>query len=148
MAKIKELIQQKLPEYLLASLIGTIAALLAIAWKEISVPVVQKLLPELSKTGLLAIILILLLALILSFLYILISRRKHRHYFFDKHAGIHFHKLTKEPFCPSCLSTDIESPLKDEGHAWRCPRKDCAMYYPNPDHKTPPPKKVSHGLAM
>jgi len=143
--KIKDTISKKLPEYLLAALIGTLSYLLAIVWKEIFLPVAQKLLPELSKTGLLAIILIQLLVLLLAFVYLIFSRGKRRQYRFDKRLGIYFHKKTNDPFCTSCLAADIESPLKETKSGWHCQRKECDKWYSNPDYKEPPKPERHRG---
>lgn len=145
---IKELIQQNLPKYLLAALIGILSYLLAIVWKEISIPVAQKLLPELSKTGLLAIILIQFLVLLIASLYALLSRSKRSHYRFDKRIGIFFHKKTGNPFCSSCMASDLESPLQESAEGWRCQRKDCGMYYRNHDYQAPPEPPRQKGTWM
>ncbi len=144
----KEIIYKKLPEYLLAALIGTLSYLLAIVWKEIFLPVAQKLLPELSKTGLLAIILIQFLLLIIGCLYILLSRSKRRKYRFDKRLGIYFHKKTNDPFCTSCLAMDIESPLLEVSHGWTCKLKSCEQFYNNPDYQKPPESPRPKGTWM
>jgi hypothetical protein len=136
--KIKEIIQQKSMEILLLAISGVIGYLLAIVWKEISLPFVQKPLPELSKTALLAIILIQFLALIGTLVYILLTRNKSRHYRFDKHLGISFHKKTGEPFCPTCLLSNVVSPLMEFESGWRCQRKECNKPFSNPNYKAPP----------
>ena len=46
MAKIKETIQKKLPEYLLAALAGMLGVLLAVLWQEISLPFFKKYCPN------------------------------------------------------------------------------------------------------
>jgi len=79
--------------------------------------------------------------LILSISYLLLYRShksKRRYYNFDKRIGIYFHKKTRDPFCPSCLASDIESPLKESDASWRCQRKECSSIYHNPDYKSPP----------
>ena len=133
----KETISKKLPEYLLAALIGALTYLFAIVWKEILLPLAQVLMPELSKTGLLAIILIQLLVLLIALAYLFFSRNKKRQYRFDKRLGIYFHKKTSDPFCTSCLATDIESPMKELPNGWYCKRKGCEQYYGNPNYKKP-----------
>jgi len=144
MSKIKETIQQKLPEYLLAALIGAIGYLLATIWKEISLPLIQTVLPELSKTGLLAIILIQFLVILGTVAYILFTRNKRRKYRFDKRLGIYFHNKTGEPFCTSCLTATpcIESPLEERKNGWYCLFKPCEKFYKNPDYEKPqsPPR--------
>lgn len=60
---------------------------------------------------------------------------KSSNYLFDNHLGISFHKKTKEPFCPSCLASNIEFPLQVYEHGWLCNRKECHQFYSNPDFK-------------
>jgi hypothetical protein len=74
------------------------------------------------------------LGLIVSSLYTYVCKKR-RHYRFDKTVGIFFHKKTGEPFCPSCLISNIESPLLEKDSGWTCQRKDCDMRYQNPKHQ-------------
>jgi hypothetical protein len=148
--KIKDIIKEKLPGSLWASIVAAITYLLLIVWKEISLPLVQKLLPELSKTGLLALNLSQFLVITIALIYILAHSDKRRHYRFYKRLGINFHKKTGEPFCPSCLLSNIESPLKENEKMWICQRKGCGQFYRNPDYAPPPekPRKASHWMLQ
>jgi hypothetical protein len=137
MAKLKELLQEKGLELILLGLAGALGALLTVVWKEISVPLIQKFLPSISTTAWASIASILFLMLSMTWIYILLSRKKTRNYRFDKRLGIWFHKKTKEPYCPSCLMSNLESPLKVSEDGWRCRKKDCLQFYSNPDHKKP-----------
>jgi len=141
MFKIKETIQQKLTECLLAAIAGVLGYLLATVWKEISLLVLQKVLPELSKIGLLAVISIQFLGLAGTFVYILLTRKINSKYRFDKRIGIRFHRRTGDPFCSSCLASNIESPLQEFESGWRCVRQGCEKWFQNPDYDTaqPPP---------
>ena len=75
------------------------------------------------------------------------KEHKRQQYRFDKHLGISVHKITGDPFCPSCLLSDIESPLKEDAKQWICQRKDCGQFYRNPDY-TPPPQKPKHWMLQ
>jgi hypothetical protein len=138
MLKIKEIIQYESTKILKVAIIGALGYLFAVVWKEISLPLVQKVIPELSNKGLLAIILIQFLVLIGTFVYIFVSRNKRYHYRFDKRLGIYLHKKTGEPFCTSCLTSNIESPLKEEKQGWYCDFIYCEKFYTNPDYTSPP----------
>jgi hypothetical protein len=137
MSKIKETVQQKSTELLLLGIAGVIGYLLAIVWKETSLVVFQKVLPELSKIGLLAIISIQFLGLAGTFVYILLTRKISSKYRYDKRIGIRFHRRTGDPFCSSCLASNIESPLQEFDSGWRCVRQDCEKWFANPDYKNP-----------
>ena len=97
---------------------------------------------QLSKTPNIRWIAMLFLSILIFAISYLLLYRSHksirRNYNFDKRIGIYFHKKTREPFCPSCLASDIESPLKESADSWRCMRKDCSMGYHNPDYNAPP----------
>lgn len=137
--KLRETISQKQPEILLGGLLGTLLYFGQIVLTEVILPVFHTVLPELSKKGLASLIGAQLFVIVIGSIYILASRGVKRHYRFDKRLGIHFHKKTNEPFCPSCLASDIESPLREKESDWRCQRKDCASKYINPDYKSPEP---------
>jgi hypothetical protein len=54
--------------------------------------------------------------------------------FTDRKTGFHY--------CPPCRNKKPLSPLKKESRGWRCPFKDCGMFYKDPDYKPPqePPR--------
>ena len=97
---------------------------------------------QLSKTPNIRWIAALFLSIIMLSISYLLLYRSHknikRNYTFDKRIGVYFHKKTKEPFCPSCLASDIEAPLRESAAFWQCMRKDCVLKFPNPDYQAPP----------
>jgi hypothetical protein len=142
MSKLKELLQEKALELLLLGLAGALGSLLTIVWKEISAPLIQKVLPSISTIAWASVTSILFLMLSMTWVYILLTRKKSRKYRHDKHLGIHFHKKTGDPFCSSCMALNIESPMMESERGWKCHRKDCDSFRANPDYKppSPPPK--------
>jgi hypothetical protein len=130
----KEVIREYLTKVLWVGLIGTLGYLLGIVETEVVVPIAQTILPQLSNKGLLAIVCIQFVLLCVAFIIFLLNKNKRKHYRFDKTLGIYFHKKTNEPFCSSCLSHNIESPLQQSKDAWWCGVKDCEKMYRNPDN--------------
>jgi hypothetical protein len=140
MTKLKELLQTKALEGLIVILLGLLGYLLGNVWQEISVPLIQKVLPAISTKAMASVTLIAFLLLVLTWLYIFFTRKKSRKYRFDKRLGIYFHKKTGEPYCPSCLIQNLDSPLKESEEGWRCRNRFCLQFYVNPDHKSPTEK--------
>jgi hypothetical protein len=127
--KIKEIIKDKvvLPVlvWLIISILTLIAYFLSPALQQIYLYTAQKFYSLMGPEGELTLILLLLVLNIATWTYILLTRNKSRNYRFDKHLGIQFHKETNEPFCPTCMLSNIESPLQEDESCWRCLRKDC-----------------------
>jgi hypothetical protein len=143
MHKIIELLKEKSITLLLGAIVGVLSFLGSIVWVDLGVPFAEKVLPSVPNRSLLAILLMQSVLLLVAFVSFLFMRNKARKYRFDKHQGIWYHKTTGEPFCPSCLSHNLESPLQQDAYGWRCGVKSCEKYYSNPDYVSPPHKRIN-----
>ena len=63
-------------------------------------------------------------------------------YVFNDKYGIFKSREKDHYFCPSCMTKNIESPMRTEKTGWTCLSKDCLFFVPNEKHK--PPKRIIH----
>jgi hypothetical protein len=136
--KIKEIINVTIKAvfpWLLISILALIGYFLSPGFQKIYLYTAPKFLTLMGPEGELTLILLLLVLNIATWTYILLNRNKRRHYYFDKRLGIFFHKKSGEPFCTSCLISNIESPLQEDERGWRCKRNECCESFPNPNYK-------------
>ena len=151
MSKTTELIKEKSLGILLASIAGVFCYLFAIVWSEMSVPFVQKILPNISNKALLAVVVIQFALILALLVWLRLLHHKIAHlavpekpdvlanYEFDKRLGIYKNKISGLYYCTSCLQSGLESPLQESASQWTCQVKTCAKIYYNPDYKSPDP---------
>ena len=156
MTKMIEQVKEKSLGIVLSIIFGVLGYLLTIVWSEISVPIVQKVLPNISNKALLAIILILfaLITILSLWIYTLYQKISGLQtvpqgnilskYEFDKRLGIYKHNESGLYFCTSCLQSNVEAPLKESNHGWLCEVKSCGKFYSNPDYKSTDPAFSLH----
>jgi hypothetical protein len=114
-----ELIKQWSIKYLLAALAGVLGYLSGFLIKEIGPPFLEKALPEISKTALLTICLLLLVFLLLasaSCIYLwrqLSQKPKMKDYIFVKEIGVYKHRKTGDYVCGKCFSSGNHSPVAE-----------------------------------
>jgi hypothetical protein len=131
LSRVKEKLQAHASEVLLAALGTALPAWLLLAESRL-VPHVSQLDP----TTVIRAAALSLVVTLWAFALFLFFRPRLK---FDSRLGIYRDRKSELHFCPSCHTKKIRSPLKEQVNGWRCSVKECMLFFPNPDHKSPPP---------